>query len=315
MTARVEARFAVKQLFRERGIRYPAAQIFMRIFKRERQLELWVRPTVTEQFALLKTYPICALAGELGPKRRQGDEQVPEGFYYIDHFNPQSDYLLSLHLDYPNRADALLGNAGDLGGDIFIHGGCNSAGCLALTDQAIKEVYWLSVEARGAGQTRIPVHIFPARLTDTEMPRLGQAFAGKPQLLGFWRSLKPGFEYFERERRVPRMNVGSNGSYQLAGEDRFDGPAPLGTPLSGRQPLGTPAKVGTSSSAGTAPITAGLTSPASLPPGGAAATTGGAVPLGTRVSDASPALPGLALPQPLRTTGKPVAPVKPLGGA
>jgi murein L,D-transpeptidase YafK len=244
LNARVEARFEVKRLFRERGIRYPAAEIFMRIFKRERELELWVRPSTGEPFALLKTYHICALAGELGPKRRQGDEQVPEGFYYVDHFNPQSDYLLSLHLDYPNRSDALLGNGGSLGGDIYIHGGCNSAGCLALTDDGIKEVYWLSVEARGTGQSRIPVHIFPARLTDAEMPRLAQAFRKTPAVLRFWESLKPGYEYFEREHRVPRMNVAGNGRYQLAGEDRLSSSAggattPLGTPVqaeAGTQP-------------------------------------------------------------------------------
>ena len=241
--ARIEARYAVKRLFRERGIHYPAGEIFLRIFKRERQLELWVRAASGEPFALLKTYQICALAGQLGPKRRQGDEQVPEGFYYIDSFNPQSDYHLSLHLDYPNRSDALLGNGTALGGDIYIHGGCNSAGCLALTDDGIKEVYWLSVEARGTGQTRIPVHIFPARLTDEELPRLAQAFRSTPAIVNFWRTLKPGFDYFERERRVPRMVVTGRGGYQLAGEDRLRGGAPVqAEPVV--QPLGTPVRPG-----------------------------------------------------------------------
>jgi len=225
LNARIEARFELKRLFRERGLHYPAAEIFVRIFKRERELEIWVRPTTDEPFALLKTYRICALAGALGPKRRQGDEQVPEGFYYIDQFNPVSDYLLSLHLDYPNRSDAILGRGGALGGDIYMHGGCNSAGCLALTDDGIKEVYWLSVEARGLGQTRIPVHIFPTRLTDSEMPRLARAFRNTPALMRFWETLKPGYEYFEQARRVPRMTVAANGSYRLAGEDQLSSPA------------------------------------------------------------------------------------------
>lgn len=225
LAARIETRFQLKRLFRERGIHYPAAEIFLRVFKRERRLEVWVRPRSSEPFVLLKTYPICALAGRLGPKRRQGDEQVPEGFYYVESFNPQSDFHLSLRLDYPNRSDVVLGTGGALGGDIYIHGGCESAGCLAVTDQGIREIYWLSVEVRGLGQTRIPVHIFPARLTDEELPRLAQAFRSTPALVQFWQGLKPGFEYFEREHRVPRMNVSAGGAYQLAGEDRLSGTA------------------------------------------------------------------------------------------
>lgn len=331
LNARVEARFQVKRLFRERGIHYPAAEIFMRIFKRERQLELWVRASAGEPFALLKTYNICALAGELGPKRRQGDEQVPEGFYYIDHFNPQSEYHLSLHLDYPNRSDAVFGNGAPLGGDIYIHGGCNSAGCLALTDDGIKEVYWISVEARGAGQTRIPVHIFPARLTDQEMPRLAQAFRKSPAMLSFWQNLKPGFEYFERERRVPRMNVNANGSYQLAGEDRLNtgapasGPAPLGTPLNGApgtQPLGTPVQ----SAPGTQPLgTPAATAPGTQPPGTPTATTTGTQPPGTPAATATGTQPlgrplgdtaqarGAAAADSLKTV-RPSPPTKPGGG-
>ncbi|HSJ13235.1 MAG TPA: L,D-transpeptidase family protein [Longimicrobiales bacterium] len=249
LAARTEARFAIKQLFREAGIRYPAAQIYMRIFKRERILELWVKPMDGDTFALLKTYDICALAGELGPKRRQGDNQVPEGFYYVDWFNPQSDFLLSLHVDYPNLSDRALGDTGNLGGDIFIHGGCNSEGCLAVTDENIKELYWIAVEARGAGQGRIPVHIFPARLNDLDMPRLASAFATRPAHVALWRSMKPGFDFFERERRVPFMSVAQGGYYQLAGEDRGQSAPPprlarqpAGQPLG--QPLGEPVEAG-----------------------------------------------------------------------
>jgi murein L,D-transpeptidase YafK len=323
LAARVEARFAVKRLFRERGLSYPAEQIFMRIFKRERQLELWVRPAGGTEFALLKTYPICALAGELGPKRRQGDEQVPEGFYYIDQFNPQSDYLLSLHLDYPNRSDATLGESLDLGGDIYIHGGCNSAGCLALTDEGIKEVYWLSVEARGVGQGRIPVHIFPARLTDTEMPLLGKAFRSQPKLLAFWQNLKPGYDYFERSHRVPRMNVAANGSYHLAGEEPASGG--VGAPASmavggdvepaGPRPLGTPVNVGSPPSAA-APVAGPSTGAGSTDAGptaasptaaGAASPDGQAPANGTAPVGLGPDLSGA-------TTDSSAAPArKPLG--
>lgn len=218
MQARLETRFAIKRLFRERGITYPAAQVFIRIFKRERTLELWVRPHDADRFVLLKQYMICALTGDLGPKRVQGDKQTPEGFYEIDLFNPTSEYHLSLHVNYPNRSDRLRGQSAPLGGDIFIHGGCETAGCIAVTDEAIKELYWIGVEARAGGQQRIPVHIFPARLTDEELRLLGRAFSARPELVAFWTSLKPGFEYFERTRQLPPIRVDASGHYGLLGE-------------------------------------------------------------------------------------------------
>lgn len=217
LDARIATRFNIKRMFEERGIRYPAAEMFIRIFKRERTLEVWVRPDGNPSFELLKNYDICALAGELGPKREQGDSQVPEGFYAVDFFNPQSDYLLSLHVDYPNVRDRRIGGATNLGGDIYIHGGCNSDGCLAVTDEGIMELYWMAVEARAAGQELIPVHIFPARLESDELQRLQRVFGEEPELGAFWQTLKPGYEFFEQNRRIPAIRVDGNGDYVLLG--------------------------------------------------------------------------------------------------
>ncbi|HUF67964.1 MAG TPA: L,D-transpeptidase family protein [Longimicrobiales bacterium] len=211
--ARVNARHGIKKLFRERDIPYPAAEVFMRVFKRERILELWARPAGGDRFALLKEYAICALAGEIGPKRKQGDNQTPEGFYEIDSFNPNSEYLLSLHVDYPNASDRVLSDRSSPGGAIFIHGGCKTLGCIAITDEAIEELYWIAVEARSSGQERIPVHIFPSRLTDTELAMLEGAFEASPTLVDFWRNLQPGYLYFERNRVVPRVSVDARGRY------------------------------------------------------------------------------------------------------
>ena len=216
--ARYEKRFAIKQLFRDQGVAYPAEQVFLRIFKRERQLEMWVRSAGQDTFALLKTYEICALSDKLGPKRRQGDMQTPEGFYYIDSFNPRSGYHLSLHINYPNQSDRLLGRE-NLGGDIFIHGGCKTEGCMAVTDENIKEIYWIAVEARDAGQSRIPVHIFPARLNDNNMGQLANVFRTEPELVRFWSNLKPGYDYFAEKKRLPEYTINARGFYKyLKGE-------------------------------------------------------------------------------------------------
>ncbi|MEO5511018.1 MAG: L,D-transpeptidase family protein [Longimicrobiales bacterium] len=233
--ARVEVRYGIKKLFRDRGLRYPAADIYLRVFKREHALELWVRPEGDTIFSLLRTYDICAQSGDLGPKRARGDNQVPEGFYTIDRFNPYSDYHLSLHVDYPNRSDQLIGVEPDLGGDIFIHGGCNSIGCLALTDEGIKQLYWVAVEARAAGQQRIPIDIFPARLGDDEMTQLDRAFRASPALVAFWKTLKPAYDFFEKARIRPNVRVDGIGRYVVndvvPAMPVTAGPRPLGSPL------------------------------------------------------------------------------------
>lgn len=210
-----------ERLFERQGIPYPAALIYIRIFKREHQLELWARALDRPRYRLVKTYDICALAGELGPKRRQGDEQTPEGFYEIDAFNPASQYHLSLHVSYPNAADVRSRGPGirSLGGEIFIHGGCRTAGCIAVTDANIRELYWIAAEIHAAGQDRIPVHIFPSRLTDLEMAKLDKAFSDDPEARGFWRSLKPGYDYFQDTHQLPQVDVDWNGEYRLATAD------------------------------------------------------------------------------------------------
>ena len=214
--AQINARPRISQLFRESGIRHPAAEVFVRVFKRDRELEVWVRPVDGSRFQLLKTYGICALAGKPGPKRRQGDEQVPEGFYNIDLFNPQSSYHLSMRVDYPNASDVAARGDAPLGGDIYIHGGCVSEGCLAMTDEGIEDLYWLGIEAHAMGQTSIPIHIFPARLTDAELRQMKDVFADQPELLKFWKTLQPGYEYFEKNRRLPQVLVDAGGKYRLA---------------------------------------------------------------------------------------------------
>jgi murein L,D-transpeptidase YafK len=213
LEARTQKRFELKELFRKHGLDYPAAEIFMRVFKREHQLEMWVRPQGQDSFVLLKTYDICALNDQPGPKRAQGDYFTPEGFYYIDNFNPQSDYHLSLRVNYPNESDVRLGAGHSLGGDVFIHGGCKTAGCMAITNENIKEVYWLAVEARDHGQTQIPVHIFPAHLSDNSLHTLTNVFKDRPDLIRFWANLKSGYDLFEQTHKLPVIDVNERGRY------------------------------------------------------------------------------------------------------
>ena len=126
--------------FREKKLDWPVKNIYLRSFKYDSQLEVWVRSGDEEKYKLFKTYKVCALAGTLGPKRMRGDFQVPEGFYYINEFNPKSTYHLSLGLNYPNSSDRILGDSLQPGGDIYIHGKCVTTGCIPIMDSANRRI-------------------------------------------------------------------------------------------------------------------------------------------------------------------------------
>jgi murein L,D-transpeptidase YafK len=125
---------SLRRQFNERGLSWPAKYIYLRSFKYDSQLEVWVKNEKNDAFQLFKTYKVCAMAGTLGPKRMEGDYQVPEGFYYINEFNPRSVYHLSLGLNYPNASDRYLSDAIQPGGDIYIHGSCVTTGCIPIPD-------------------------------------------------------------------------------------------------------------------------------------------------------------------------------------
>jgi murein L,D-transpeptidase YafK len=211
--AKAEKGELIRDAFKKKGVDYPPAEIFIRILKLDRTVELWARSANMEAFRRIKTWEICALSGHAGPKRRIGDNQVPEGFYYIDKFNPASSFHLSLGINYPNQSDSILGVSGHLGKDIFIHGSCVTIGCIPITDDCIKELYMIAVEAKANGQSRIPVHIFPTRLDDAKYHSL-LAGVKDSKLLAFWENLRQGYTLFEKENKLPQVIVDAkNGRY------------------------------------------------------------------------------------------------------
>jgi murein L,D-transpeptidase YafK len=175
------------------------AHIFIRIFKLERELELWARQG--SRFELIRIYPICYFSGELGPKLREGDEQTPEGFYFVtpEQLNPNSRFHLSFNIGYPNRYDRAHGWTGAA---IMVHGNCVSIGCFAMTDPIIEDLYQMAEAAFAGGQPFFRVHVFPFRMDSTNMA----LFAGSGWE-EFWYNLKDGYDFFERERRPPNVIV------------------------------------------------------------------------------------------------------------
>ena len=210
--ARQRREAGLREAFQKCGVRWPAAEVFLRAMKREGEIELWAGNGTGEGMRLVKTFPILAQSGGPGPKRREGDMQVPEGFYQVDRFNPRSNFHLSLGVNYPNASDRMLADPAAPGFDIFIHGGKVSIGCLALGDPGIEELYLAAADSRARP---IHVHFFPARMNAPDWPAWRDAQLQKrPELRAFWEQLAVGWDYFERKRRVPRIEVGADGAYR-----------------------------------------------------------------------------------------------------
>src|SRR5688572_12960632 len=189
----------LQKQFEAKNLQWPAKYIYIRSFKYDSQLEVWVKDELNEPFKLFKTYKVCALAGTLGPKRMEGDYQVPEGFYYINEFNPRSTYYLSLGINYPNASDRILSDSLRPGSAIYIHGSCVTVGCIPLTDEQIDEVYILGAHARNQGQDYIPVHIFPIRYNvKRSVNYLNNLTKDDPSLKDFAERLELAFNYFEK---------------------------------------------------------------------------------------------------------------------
>jgi len=194
--------------------------IYIRAFKQERILEIWVQKP-DGKYVLFDQYRVYSNAGKLGPKRAQGDYQVPEGFYYITEFNPASSYYLSLGINYPNESDCKLSGSCKKGGDIFIHGSVVSSGCLAMSDYYIEDIYVCCVKARSHGQQKIPVHIYPFKMTEENMESYTQLPEFK-QHTKFWKNLAQGYKIFENNCCLPQINVGQDGYYEFSDASTAD---------------------------------------------------------------------------------------------
>ncbi|WP_244464363.1 murein L,D-transpeptidase family protein [Candidatus Liberibacter africanus] len=169
----------------------------IRIFKKENILEIWKRND-DAKYVMLKAYKICAWSGIIGPKMEIGDRQAPEGFYYIglNNLNPNSKYFLSINIGFPNDFDKEHNRTGN---DIMIHGDCISAGCYAMNNKQMKEIYAIVRDTlRGEIQPYIQIQAFPFRMTSKNMRR----YRNHPSY-PFWNMIKIGYDYFEATHQEP----------------------------------------------------------------------------------------------------------------
>jgi len=173
--------------------------IYMRIFKEEKKLELWVK--VDKKYKLYKIYPIQKTSGKLGPKQKEGDRQNPEGMYVITkkNLNPYSKYDLSMNIGYPNRLDR---NQQRTGSAIMIHGGCKSIGCFAMGNPAIEEIYTLAYNALDNGQKYFYVAIYPFKMSEKNLKRYKHV-----SWYPFWQNLQESYALFNTDHCPPKVTV------------------------------------------------------------------------------------------------------------
>lgn len=178
------------------------SQLFIRIFKASKELEIWVEKE--GQYHLFKTYKICTYGVKgFGPKTKFGDGHAPEGFYFVKptSMNPWSSYHLSFNLGYPNAYDRQHGYTGSA---LMVHGSCVSIGCYAMTNKRIEELYTLMHAAFNGGQPFIRVHIFPFRMTKENIKKYSDS-----KWNDFWHNLETGYDYFEHKKIPPNIEVRS----------------------------------------------------------------------------------------------------------
>ena len=186
----------IKAQLAKKGLNF-GQLIFIRVFKEDRELEVWVKGDA--EYKLFKTYTICNFSGTLGPKLKRGDGQAPEGFYHVgtSQMLPNSNYHLSFNINYPNAYDRSYEHIGNYP---MIHGGCVSNSSYAMTDKSIEEIYLLAEASLKYKQPTFSVHIFPFKMTSKNMEKHK---ASKWSV--FWQNLKEGYDYFETNKVLPTI--------------------------------------------------------------------------------------------------------------
>lgn len=210
---RVSEAFSLKESdlkndFKNANLNYPPSDILLISYKAEGELQLWVKQYNNYRF--FKSYDVCKKSGDFGPKREQGDHQVPEGLYNINIFNPTSNFHLSLGINYPNKSDRILSSSNNLGGDIYIHGDCVTIGCLPMTDDIIKEIYVLMSVTKNNNISNLPIYLFPFKFSKLTEYIFYKEY---PEHVDLWNNLKEEYIYFKNNLRIRKYNIDSSGKY------------------------------------------------------------------------------------------------------
>ena len=190
--AQKESENLLIKLFQDKHLNFPPNQLYIRTFKQEQLLEIWVDSGI--EYKLIKIYRFTANSANSGPKKQEGDLQIPEGFYQLTNFNAESKFHLSMKINYPNEADNIRNqNQQHIGGNIYIHGGNQTTGCIPIGDENIAELYWLCAQTYAVTPS-ILIHIFPCKMEESNLTEM---YNKHPEYIDFWNSMKPVYQHFQ----------------------------------------------------------------------------------------------------------------------
>lgn len=209
-TAYTEKKPIIQERLEEMDLSLNNVNVMIKAYKNEQIVRVYVKKSSEKMWDVYKEFPFCSFSGDLGPKRMEGDFQIPEGYYYVNHFNPASNFLLSLGVSYPNKADRIKSTASRKGGAIYMHGNCVTIGCIPIQDEPIKELYILSVLGKNNGQSKVPIHIFPFEYTHTTMSLAVRKY---PEHKDFWENIYDIERKFDSTKVPPKVGINSVGDY------------------------------------------------------------------------------------------------------
>jgi murein L,D-transpeptidase YafK len=204
----------IKNNLKTHNLELNSLQIYLRAFKLDKVIEVWGKDKNHKKYQLIRTFDICSICGKPGPKRKEGDLQIPEGFYRITNFNPSSQFYLSLRVNYPNKSDKILSDKNRPGSNIYIHGDCVTLGCLPITNDKIKELYLYCLEAKEANQKVIPITFFPTKMTDENLDKLTSEY-GTKENKGLWKVLQEAYDYFNIHKQLPTVGFLKDGAHYI----------------------------------------------------------------------------------------------------
>jgi len=202
----------VMSVFKKHHIKKEDFEVLFVIYKDENKLVVFGKNWYDLYYQKLLSYEICFQSGQLGPKKRGDDYQIPEGFYQVESLNPRSDYYISLGINYPNLADKRKNKTCDLYANIAIQGGCFSVGSISMTDDIIKTIYILALVTRQNG-FRIPIFIFPFKMTKQNMLKHADLYQDNNELLKFWINLMLGYQKFAKTQGEIKYFISKKGDY------------------------------------------------------------------------------------------------------